>query len=135
MKKAIFAVFIIVCLAALTACSLATAKGRTLLAEGKVKTVSVSSLPKQYDYSYTGEEAQAIVDYISDLNLITVFFEDPNTLYGMSWIITVEYDDGNVIKICNFGRFMRSEIADNRWYKINNDEASRFGSLLDELNG
>ena len=103
-----------------------------LIAEGNVINVKVSSLPEQYNYSFHGEDAKAIIDYLTNLSLESQFEEDPDVYAGMTWVISLEYDDGDVLNVYHFGNtFIRSEKGS--WYKMNYDEASRFDTLLDEL--
>lgn len=113
---------------------LCSAEGSTLLREGKVARVSLSSLPAGYTHAFAGEDAQAIVDYLSDLNLISDFPENPNEYDGMTWVISLAYDDGSTRTVYHFGNmFIRAE--DGPWYKMSYDEASCLNELLAELHG
>ena len=77
-------------------------------------------------------DIKALVDYLSDLNLNSQFEENPNEYVGMTWVISLEYENGDVLKVYHFGNmFIRSEKGS--WYKMTYDEASRFHALLDEL--
>ena len=84
MKKNTILILIIACLLTITtACSgaavkggvLMTAgsgaavKGGVLLKEGTVKKISVTSQPEGYDYSFSGDDVQSVVNYLSELNL------------------------------------------------------------------
>ena len=113
---------------------LCSAEGSTLLREGEVARVSLSSLPAGYTHAFAGEDAQAIVDYLSDLNLISDFPENPNEYVGMTWVISLAYDDGSTRTVYHFGNmFIRAE--DGPWYKMSYDEASCLNELLAELHG
>ena len=100
--------------------------------DAKIQTVSVSSLPEGYSYSFSGDEAIAIIDYLSGLNLIAVFSENPNEYAGMTWVIAIEYEDRDSVTVyhsCNL--FVRTE--DGPWYKMDFDDAAEFARLLEEL--
>ncbi len=123
------AIMIVACLLALTACSSAVAKGGTLLKEGSVRKISVSSRPEGDRYSFTGNRAQSIVDYISRLNLIKDYPENPRDYDGATWVISLEYEGGDSLTIYHFGnKFIRTE--DGPWYKMTYEEASRFDTLV-----
>ena len=109
----------------------AATKGSILLQEGTVNKISVTSLPEGYAYSFDGEAVKRIVDYISELDLIADFPENPDEYGGMTWVIDLGYESGNVLTIYHFGNmFIRAN--DGPWYKMTYEEASRFGSLLNE---
>ena len=109
-----------------------TQKGTLLLLDGNVKKISVTSLPEGYNYSFEGEDSKAIVDYLSVLNLVSQFKENPNEYGGMTWVISLEYDNGETLQIYHFAN-MFIKTADGKWYKMNNDEAIDLEDLLDEL--
>lgn len=132
MKKLITLVLSLLLIFVLFGCSSITADKSPLLRECNVKKVSVSSSPEGYDYSFGGKDAEAIVDYLSDLRLDSQFEENPDEYSGMTWVISLEYDDGDVSQIYHFGNmFIRAN--DGPWYKMTSDEAIRFDTLLDEL--
>lgn len=106
-------------------------QGNQLLAEGVVKNVNVSSLPKGNNYSFSEDKAQAIIDYLSNLNLDSQFEENPDEYVGRTWVISLEYDNGDVLTVYHFGMFICSEKSS--WYKMTYDEASHFDKLLNEL--
>ena len=109
------------------------AQSNQLIAEGNVIMIDVSSLPEGYNYSFDGEEAKEIIDYLSNLNLQSNFEENPNEYTGMTWVICLEYDNGDKLTVYHFGNmFIRTEKGS--WYKMTYDEANRFDTLLDELN-
>ena len=104
-----------------------------LLEADNVKSVSVTSFPKGYAYSFAGDDAKAVTDYLSKLSLIPDFKEDPDHYVGMTWVVTVEYEDGDIITIYHFANmFIRAN--DGPWYPMTYEEANRFGTLLSELN-
>ncbi len=128
MKKIILLAIALVCVLYLAGCS----KGSILLIDGTVKKVTVTSLPEYSDYSFTGEKAKAVVDYLSDLSLTSVFFENPDRYGGWAWVISLEYESGETVTIYDCGMFiMRSG---GSWYKTKHN-GSRFEKLLEELSG
>lgn len=99
-----------------------------------VISVHVSSLPEGYTYSFSEESARAIVDYFAGLNLISDFSEDPDEYAGMTWVVSIAYEDGTETTLYHFGNmFVRRE--DGPWYQLAYSEASQFNTLLHELKG
>jgi hypothetical protein len=134
MKKVAVFVLAMLCVVALVGCSPAYTEGNILLKEGTVKRISVSTLPKGSDYSYTGEDAQAIVDYLSDLDLLSEFEESPEGLFSITWVIDLEYDDGSTETLYHFAYMFIRKSGDS-WYKMKYEQARAFDDLLNELNG
>lgn len=95
--------------------------------------VAVSSLPEGYHYSFSGDDVDAIVEYLSNMNLISDFSENPNEYLGATWVISIEYENGDIATVYHMGNmFIRTN--NGPWYKMNYDDANRFELLLDELN-
>ena len=134
MKKIIAIVLVCICVLGIVGCSQQPqqVQGGQLLAEGNVINIDVSSLPEGYNYSFSGADAKAIVDYLSTLNLESNFEENPNEYMGMTWVISLKYESGDVLTIYHFGN-MFIRVKGGSWYKMTYDEASRFDTLLDEL--
>ena len=131
MKKRIVFLLVLAFVLSAVGCS-QQVQGNQLLLEGNIISVQVSSLPEGYNDSFHGEDADAIVEYLSNLNLESKFKENPNEYVGMTWEIALKYDNGNVMKMYHFGNlFIRAE--QGPWYKMNYDEASRFDALLNAL--
>ena len=104
----------------------------SLIREETIKNITVTSEPGGYEYSLTGDDVNVIVDYFSNLHLISDFEENPNEYTGMTLVVSVEYDNGTSSTIYHFGNmFIRGK--GGSWYKMTYDEASRFDTLLDEL--
>ncbi len=95
---------------------------------GDIAGIHVKSSPKGYDYSFTGDKAQEIVDYLSSLNLIVNFPENPEDYDGMTWIITVIYDNKETLNIYHDGMFIST--LNGTWYKMSYEEASRFDHII-----
>ena len=125
MKKWISFVLALVCAVALVGCS------KLLIKEESVKNISVSSVPAGYEYSFQGDDAQAIIDYLTNLNLTPhngIFDE-----VGMTWDISIEYENGDAVRIShNCNKYIR--MNDGSWYQMTFEEANRFSTLLEELN-
>lgn len=131
MKKRIVFLLVLAFVLSAVGCS-QQVQGNQLLLEGNIVSVQVSSFPEGYNDSFHGEDADAIVEYLSNLNLESKFKENPNEYVGMTWEIALKYDNGNVMKMYHFGNlFIRTE--QGPWYKMNYDEASRFDALLNAL--
>ena len=134
MKKVLTIAVAFLCFLGMVGCSQQPqyVQGNQLLVEGNVIKIDVSSLPDGYNYSFDGEEAKEIIDYLSNLNLQSNFEENPNEYTGMTWVICLEYDNGNKLTVYHFGNmFIRTK--EGSWYKMTYDEANRFDTLLDEL--
>ena len=102
-------------------------------AERNTCAVDVSSLPSGYNYSFIGESAKKIFNYISSLSTTAVYDEDPNKHGGITWVISVKMDDGETFKVYYLtDMFIRTE--NGVWRKINSDKVSQFEDLLNELN-
>ena len=131
MKKVVCTALILAALSALFGCSEQTEDIR-LPIEGNVVAVDLSSLPEWYNYSFEGEDKNAVVDYLLSLKLDDDFEENPNEYGGMTWVISLKYEDGRSLKVYHFGNmFIRAEKGD--WYRMTYDEAARFGTLVDQL--
>ena len=135
MKKLLTIALAFLCVLGMVGCSQQPqqVQGNQLLAEGNVIKIDVSSLPEGYNYSFDGDDAKEIIDYLSNLNLLSKFEENPNEYTGMTWVIFLEYENGDELTVYHFGNmFIRAEKGS--WYKMTFEEASHFDTLLNELN-
>lgn len=135
MKNLLTIALVFLCVLGMVGCSQQSQQeqGNQLLAERNVIQIDVSSLPEGYNYSFDGDDAKKITDYLSNLNLQSDFKENPNEYTGMTWVISLKYENDDVLKVYHFGNmFIRTE--NGSWYKMTYDEANRFGALIDELN-
>ena len=106
----------------------------TLLGIDKAKVigVKVSSLPEGYDYSFTDENAQSVVDYLSNISLSTnISVEDPGQLAGMTWVIRLVYENGDTVTLYDLGKFIHGE--DHKWYEMTYEESQEFSNLIWKL--
>ena len=95
-----------------------------------VKSVSIISSPMGYEYSFSGDDANAVVDYLAGLNVKP--YSKGNDYTGMSWDISIEYEDGNTLTVYHCANKL-IKINHGRWYEMTYDEASRLDALLDEI--
>ena len=131
MKKIAVFVLALLCVVALVGCS---KKGEILLKEGAVKSVSVNFDLPGYPYFFVGEDAKAIVNCLSGLELTPDSGKTPRELNGGGWVIDIEYEDGQVVTLTHLERYIHAK-ADDSWYKIEKDQANAFDHLLSELAG
>lgn len=98
----------------------------------EISGITVTSMPEGYDYSFSGESAKTLAQYVLDMELAADFPEDPNTYAGMTWVITAQYEDGTAVTVYLFGNlFIRS--GDGPWFKVSAKEAENFERLLTSL--
>ena len=71
----------------------------------------------------------AILKYFNNLTLISNFSENPDEYGGMSWVVEIEYENGEKNTVVHFGN-MFIRVNYGCWYKMNEDEAGRFHGLL-----
>lgn len=100
--------------------------------KAKVTGVKVSSLPQGYDYSFTGDKAQAVVDYLSGLSLSSeLSVQDPGQLNGMLWVIRLDYENGDTITLYDSGKFIHGE--EHKWYEMPYEESQGLSELIWKL--
>ena len=95
-----------------------------------VKSVSIISSPGGYEYSFSGDDANAVVDYLAGLNVKPYY--KVNDYTGMGWTISIEYENGNILNVCRGANKLIS-VGHGIWYEMTHEEASRLDALLDEL--
>ncbi|MBR4062772.1 MAG: hypothetical protein IKK01_06875 [Clostridia bacterium] len=118
-----------ICLPVLSGC---TPKQFKNLNESDIKSVSVSTLPEfyGYEYSFSGDEARAVVDYLSGLNLTPHPISVPKG--GMTWVIEIEYEDESETTVYLFGDEIW--INANAKYIMQPEERGVFEALIGNLN-
>ena len=100
--------------------------------KAKVTFVKVSSLPEGYDYSFTDENAQAVVDYLSNISLSTnLSVEDPGQLGGMTWVIKLKYENGDTVTLYDLGKFIHG--TNRKWYEMTYEESQELSNLIWKL--
>ena len=102
------------------------------LNESDIKSVSVSTLPEfyGYEYSFMGEEARAVVDYLSGLKLTPLLISMPKG--GMTWVIEIEYEDESETTVYLFGDEIWINAKEK--YLMQPEENGVFEALLEALN-
>lgn len=97
-----------------------------------ISRITVTSMPESYQYSFSGDSAKTLAQCITDMELAADFPEDPNVYAGMTWVITVQYEDGTAVTVYLFGNmFIRA--GDGPWFKVSANEAEAFERLLTSL--
>ena len=118
-----------VCLPILSGC---TPKQFKNLNESDIKSVSVSTLPEfyGYEYSFSGDEARAVVDYLSGLKLTPILISIPKG--GMTWVIEIEYEDESETTVYLFGDEIWINAKEK--YLMQSEENGVFEALISNLN-
>lgn len=95
--------------------------------------INVSSLPKGYDYSFRSSDqngtAKDIIDYLASLDLKSEFPENPDEYGGMTWVITLIYEDNSTLNIYHSGN-MFIRIDSGEWYRMAHEDAVRLDDML-----
>lgn len=132
MKKISTVLLAIISVLGIAGCHHPSESQDTLLRDGTINKVVITSLPEGCHYSFDDDDAKAVYDYLSTLTLEDDFEENPDEYNGMTWVISLEYEDSDTITVYHFGNmFIRME--NGSWYKMRYDEASQFEALLNEL--
>lgn len=133
MKRSIFVLLLCFCLVFAISCdSEEGSANNTVLDDGVVKSIEVSSMPHGYEYSFDGNDAYAVIDYIRGLHLEADFPEDPDVYTGMTWVVDIRYEDGTDTTVYMFGNmFIRKD--NENWLKMDYNEAEAFGELIYNL--
>ena len=120
---------IAICLPILSGC---TPKQFKNLNESDIKSVSVSTLPEfyGYEYSFSGDEARAVVDYLSGLKLTPLLISMPKG--GMTWVIEIEYEDESETTVYLFGDEIWINAKEK--YLMQSEENGVFEALIRNLN-
>ena len=132
MKKIVSLFICIIMLLALVGCARSSTNKLGLNTDG-VKSVMVSSLPSvRKGYLFDGEKAEKLVNYLTGLDLKSNFSENPDEYDGMTWVITIEYENGDTAVVDHFGNtFVKN--GDGQWLKMKYEQAEQLDSLLGEL--
>lgn len=131
MKKIVSLFICFIMLIALIGCARSNTNKLGLNTDG-VKSASVSSLPEGYNYFFDGEKAEKLVNYLTGLDLKSKFSENPDEYDGMTWVITIEYENGDTAVVDHFGNtFVKN--GDGQWLKMKYEQANQLDALLAEL--
>ena len=100
-----------------------------------VVSVDVVTLPEsqQYERHYTDEaKIQAIISYFNNLTLSDNIDAAADESAGMSYLVTVTYNDGSELTYVHFGnKYLR--INNGAWKEMRYEEAVHLEELLNEL--
>ncbi len=96
-----------------------------------VFSVSISSLPEGYNYSFTGENAKKVVNYFSEVELTSKYDDNPNEMAGMTLVVSITYQDGRTETLYEFSPFIRKD--GGLWYKIVQNDVTGFHTFLNGL--
>lgn len=118
-----------ICLPILSGC---TPKQFKNLNESDIKSFSVSTLPEfyGYEYSFSGDEARAVVDYLSGLKLTPLLISMPKG--GMTWVIEIKYEDESETTVYLFGDEIWINAKEK--YLMQSEENGVFEALIRNLN-
>ena len=102
---------------------------------GKIKNVKVYTRPIVTVYDFSGDDAQKIVDFISELQLISDYEDDPYEYDNEYLEIEIEYaGKGKIEEISQKAdKFIASRYSD--WYAIDESDGKRLKELISELSG
>lgn len=127
--KRILIIILVLCLPVLSGC---TPKQFKNLNESEISSVSVTTSPEfyGYEYSFTGEEARAVVDYLSGLNLTPLLISIPKG--GITWVIEIEYEDESETTVYLFGDEIWINAKEK--YLMQSEENGVFEALISNLN-
>lgn len=96
--------------------------------ERKLVCIKLSSLPETNEYTFSGEAANEIYEYLA--NLKTEYYSSNNDLNGITYVISIEYDNGDLKTLYHFSYLIGT---DDGWYKIKNYEEQEFENLIKKL--
>lgn len=118
-----------ICLPILSGC---TPKQFKKLNESEISSVSITTLPEfyGYEYSFTGKEARAVVDYLSGLNLTPLLISVGKG--GMTWVIEIKYEDESETTVYLLGDEIWINAKEK--YLMQSEENGVFEALLEALN-
>ncbi|MBQ8170442.1 MAG: hypothetical protein IJZ95_00490 [Oscillospiraceae bacterium] len=129
MKKYVVVILAFCCALSLVGCADITIYGAELFEGSDIHRIEVTSLPEGYNYLFDGAQTAVVSEYLAGLTLTSDFSENPNEYCGMTWVISVGYENGDMTTIYHFGNmFIRAD--DGPWYRMDYDEAKRLSELL-----
>lgn len=132
MKKLTAFVLTLFLFACLTGCN-ASYQKVGLLETDNVESVAISSHPAGFEYIFYNDAAKEIVEHLANLHLSAKFKENPDDYDGMTWEVSVQYENGEKTTVYHFGNlFIRTQ--EGPWYKMAEDEAGYLDTLIEKLN-
>lgn len=129
MKKTILMIMMIFICFLLVACNDVKVDKKThAMQERDLYCIKVSSLPQTRDYTLRDESAYEIYDYFKKLK--TEYYSNENDLNGITYIITIEYENGDIKTLYHSAYLIGTE---DSWYKIKNYKQQEFEKILEKL--
>lgn len=128
--------FLLLCMTivSISACtsSTYTVPKATAAKDKEIVSIAVSTLPESPEQArtYTTEEKiDAVRSYLNSLTLSEISSEKPEDYVGMSYIISVTYDDNSKKTYNHFGnKFFK--IDDQEWKLMNFEQASELEDII-----
>jgi len=126
---------LIMLLAALTGCIASQNQpisGADLFSQKKIQTITFSSDPNGYQYSFNGSAVQKICDFFSSLSFTIDESPDPSDVTGMGWDMTISYEDEHSETIV-FPPNRTYLLKNSTKYKLTSNAVIEIDTLIDEL--
>lgn len=126
---------LIMLLAALTGCIASQNQpisGADLFSQKKIQTITFSSDPNGYQYSFNGSAVQKICDFFSSLSFTIDESPDPSDVTGMGWDMTISYEDEHSETIV-FPPNRTYLLKNSTKYKLTSNAVIEIDALIDGL--
>ena len=126
---------LVMVLAALTGCMASQNQpisGADLFSQKKIQTITFSSDPNGYQYSFNGSAVQKICDFFSSLSFTIDESPDPSDVTGMGWDMTISYEDEHSETIV-FPPNRTYLLKNSTKYKLTSNAVIEIDTLIDEL--
>ena len=126
---------LVMLLAALTGCMASQNQpisGADLFSQKKIQTITFSSDPNGYQYSFNGSSVQKICDFFSSLSFTIDESPDPSDVTGMGWDMTISYEDEHSETIV-FPPNRTYLLKNSTKYKLTSNAVIEIDALIDEL--
>lgn len=126
---------LIMLLVALTGCIASQNQpisGADLFSQKKIQTITFSSDPNGYQYSFNGSAVQKICDFFSSLSFTIDESPDPSDVTGMGWDMTISYEDEHSETIV-FPPNRTYLLKNSTKYKLTSNAVIEIDALIDEL--
>lgn len=132
MKKLLAFLLLCMTIVSISACTSSTYTVPKATAAKEIVSIAVSILPESPEQArtYTTEEKiDAVRSYLNSLTLSDISSEKPEDYAGMSYIISVTYDDNSKKTYNHFGnKFFK--IDDQEWKLMNFEQASELEDII-----
>ena len=131
MKK--FAAFMLALILLVSFCGCNGKFGRNDLFEiDGIVRATVNAVPQGPSYTFEGNKATLLVKYLSNLHVSSDKEDDSHELYGYTWSILLEYENGETVTWYHVANtYLRTGTT---VYTMDHEEAHGFETFLEELN-